>query len=91
MNGAKETAGSTVNTLEILILIRVNGAEREIFSWCLALGEDIEESGFANIWDTNNTNFQVGSHSTNEGLLFRLLNLFGRHSLGLHRHKTKFI
>lgn len=63
----------------ILILIGVDGAEREVFSCRLTLGEDIEECGFSNVGDADDAYTKIGADASDEGLLLRFYHLLRGH------------
>ena len=53
-------------------LIWVNSTEGKVFGWDGAFCQDVEKGRFADVWETDNTNFEVGSHATqNLGRLWR--------------------
>lgn len=62
-----------------LIFIGVDGAEGEILGGRLALGEDIEEGGFANVGDAHDAHLEVGADPPDERLLLRLIHFLRRH------------
>lgn len=68
-----------IKNIKILIFIRVNGAERKVFSSSLAFREHIEECGLANIGDPDYAHFQICAHLSNQWFLFRLFYLFWWH------------
>ena len=61
-------------------LVGVDCAEREVFCRRNAsLCEDIEESGLADIRETNDATLKIGPHATNQDHLLLLYLLFRRH------------
>ena len=66
----------------ILILIGVDGAEREVLRLRLRLGQHVEEGGLADVGQANDADPKVGAHPADQGLLLRSCGLLWRHSGG---------
>lgn len=62
------------------ILVRVDRAERKIFSRRGWLGQNVEEGRLADVWHSNNSHLQVRTDSTDERLLL-WFNFLWRHFL----------
>lgn len=66
--------------MNILIFIRIDGAEREVFSSRLTLGQDVEEGRFSDVGNADDSHLQVGTDATDQWLLLRFLDFLRRHS-----------
>lgn len=73
----------------ILIFIGIDGAEGEVLSGRLTLGQHVEEGRFPHVRYSNYTNFQIGPDTANKRFPFRFLDFLWRHprkNRNLYRH-----
>lgn len=73
----------------ILIFIGIDGAEGEVLSGRLTLGQHVEEGRFPHVRYSDYTNFQIGPDTANKRFPFRFLDFLWRHprkNRNLYRH-----
>ena len=66
--------------IKILILIRVDCAEWEIFSGCLTFCQYVEKRWLSYVGYANDSHFEIRPDTPDEGLFLRLFDFFGWHS-----------
>lgn len=63
----------------ILILIWIDGTEREVLRRRRALRQHVEERRLADVRDAHDADAQIGADATDQRLAFGFLDLLGRH------------
>lgn len=66
----------------ILILIRVDRAERKVLRRRRALRQHVEERRLADVRHADDADAQIGADAADQRLALRLLDLLGRHNAG---------